>query len=62
MPASAGCFLGFYMSDLNEDGLKPGQEVDFNTLMKVKRGNKDASPEPKPKPKPARKAKTSATN
>ena len=50
------------MSDLNEDGLKPGQEVDFNTLMKVKRGNKDASPEPKPKPKPARKAKTSATN
>jgi hypothetical protein len=48
------------MSNLNEDGLKPGQDVDFNTLMKVKRGNKDASPESKPKP--ARKAKASTSD
>ena len=29
------------MSDLNKDGLAPGQSVDFETLMKIKNQNKE---------------------
>ena len=50
------------MSEKNEDGLVAGQEVDFTTLMRVKRQKKAVQDEqPKPKAKP-RKPKTSSTN
>ena len=28
------------MSELNEDGLKPGQEVDFQTIQRIERARK----------------------
>lgn len=44
------------MAELNKDGLVPGQEVDFSTLMKITREHskavKDAQPESKPDKKP----------
>lgn len=49
------------MSDKNKDGLIPGQSVDFDTLMKIKRQKKVVQDEPA-KPKATRKAKTSASD
>lgn len=41
------------MTKLNEDGLIPGQPVDFATIQKVERSRKKDEPQPrKPKPKP----------
>ena len=47
---------------LNKDGLEAGQPVDFETMQKVKRNQredqKNGQPEPKPKPaSPPRKKK-----
>jgi hypothetical protein len=39
------------MKDVNEDGLQPGQDVDFETLMRLSRQQKPEKPEPKPEPK-----------
>lgn len=40
------------MSQRNEDGLIPGQPVDFATLQRIEQGRKK-QPEPRPrKPKP----------
>jgi len=54
---------------LNDDGLIAGQEVDFSTLMRIKRkGVKNAKPKAseskpdEPKPKAKRKPKSSATD
>lgn len=52
------------MADLNEDGLKPGQQVDFETLKRlqnehakaaIKEVNDEASEKPKGKAKKASK-------
>jgi len=44
------------MSDLNKDGLTPGQSVDFETLMKIKNKNKEVKSDGKQQ---ERKEKTS---
>ena len=42
---------------LNQDGLIPGQTVDFETLKKVERLRRNAVVECEDKPKPKKKAK-----
>lgn len=32
------------MSDLNQDGLKPGQDVDFETMMRINFERKNKKP------------------
>jgi hypothetical protein len=36
----------------NKDGLEPGKSVDFETLQRVKRAQREAAKKPKPEPKP----------
>jgi len=54
------------MSELNKDGLVPGQAVDFTTLMqtirKKKEAVKDESSTEKPKPAASRPKKPSVSN